>query len=148
MIATVAKLQELIARKEQLEDTVAQFERMTVSRLVERTQLNILDSDDSDDDNPVVGAELHKETDSEHKKTAVNSFNKSENKQTSQTSGRKWNYESSATPPVYNFEVVKHFFDYFTVESFVMYHCLLTSLCKKHFVGCVQVGRRLTPPVS
>ena len=108
MIATVGKLQELIARKEELEDTVAQFERMTVTRLVERTQLDILDSDDSDDDIP--GADLHKETDSKQK-TAVNS-NKSGNKQTSQTSGGKWNYESSATPPVYNFEVVDRSFDY------------------------------------
>ena len=45
---TVEQLKRLIAQKERIEDTVAQFERLTVSQLVQRTQLDAIDSDDSD----------------------------------------------------------------------------------------------------
>lgn len=122
MTETVAKLKELIARREQIEETVAQFEHMTISRVVQGTQLDILDSDDSDDDvtgagnqasmnssksklvTSGTGADLHKETDSKHKKKI--SSKKSEKEQTSETSGKKWSYESSATPPAYKLEVL------------------------------------------
>lgn len=122
---TVAKLRELITRKEQLEDTVAQFERMTVSRLVQRTRRDVLDSDDSDDDmsgagnqafmnstkdkhvGSGVGPNLHKKTESKLNKTV--DCNKLEQKHTGQSLGGKWDYESSATPPAYNLEVLVDF---------------------------------------
>lgn len=120
------RLKELIAQKEKLEDTIAQFERLTVSQLVQRTQLDAVDSDDSDDDNDAdemqtqsgtghaaTSEELtHKETtSSKHRKTT--DTNKSKNKQlSSKSSGRTWDYESSATPPTYKLEVI-------SLESFV-----------------------------
>lgn len=119
---TVAKLKELIARRKQLEDTMAQFERMTVSRLVQKTQLELLDSDDSDDDisdtrydgviSPSKGnidfsisksTSIDKETDSKPKTT--NEISKSERKHSNLNSTGKWNYESSATPPQYKLQV-------------------------------------------
>ena len=119
---TVAKLKELIARREQLEDTMAQFERMTVSRLVQKTQLEILDSDDSDDDisdtryDGVVSSSkgnidssiskstsIDKETNSRPKTTTH--ISKSESKHSNLNSTGKWDYESSATPPQYKLQV-------------------------------------------
>lgn len=121
---TVAKLKELIARRKQLEDTMAQFERMTVSRLVQKTQLELLDIDDSDDDisdtrydgviSPSKGnidfsisksTSIDKETDSKPKTT--NEISKSERKHSNLNSTGKWNYESSATPPQYKLQKAK-----------------------------------------
>ena len=115
---TVERLKKLIAQKERIEDTVAQFERLTVSQLVQRTQLDALDSDDSDNDDdkmhthsctgdPASG-EQHKEmTSKEHR--SMSGVNKSRNKQfSSQSPGRTWDYESSATPPTYKLEVISN----------------------------------------
>lgn len=117
----MAKLKELIARKEQLEDTMAQFERMTVSRLVQKTQLEILGSDDSDDISdtrydgvvsPSKGnidslisksTSVNKETESNPKTTTH--ISKSESKHSNMNSTGKWDYESSATPPQYKLQV-------------------------------------------
>ena len=138
VIETVAKLKELIARREQLEDTMAQFERMTVSRLVQKTQLEILDSDDSDDDisdtrfDGVVSpskanidssisksTSIDKETDSKPKTT--NEISKSERKHSNLNSTGKWDYESSATPPQYKLQVwqiyVNLFFIGFSIRT-------------------------------
>lgn len=134
----MAKLKELIARKEQLEDTMAQFERMTVSRLVQKTQLEILDSDDSDDDisdtrydgvvSPSKGnidslisksTSVNKETDSNPK--ATTHISKSESKHSNMNSTGKWDYESSATPPQYKLQVrqiyVNLFFIGFSIRA-------------------------------
>ena len=112
------RLKELIAQREKLEDTVAQFERLTVSQLVQRTQLEVVDSDDSDDDtdddkmntrsdtgHPAISAEHKEMTSSKHRKTK--DTNKSRNKPlSSKSSGGTWDYESSATPPTYKLEVI------------------------------------------
>ena len=45
---TAERLKKVITQKERIEDTVAHFERLTVSQLVHRTQLNAFDSDDND----------------------------------------------------------------------------------------------------
>ena len=134
----MAKLKELIARKEQLEDTMAQFERMTVSRLVQKTQLEILDSDDSDDDisdtrydgvvSPSKGnidsliskrTSVNKETDRNPKTTTH--ISKSESKHSNMNSTGKWDYESSATPPQYKLQVrqiyVNLFFIGFSIRA-------------------------------
>ena len=134
----MAKLKELIARKEQLEDTMAQFERMTVSRLVQKTQLKILDSDDSDDDisdtrydgvvSPSKGnidslisksTSVNKETDRNPK--ATTHISKSESKHSNMNSTGKWDYESSATPPQYKLQVrqiyVNLFFIGFSIRA-------------------------------
>ena len=126
----MAKLKEIIARKEQLEDTMAQFERMSVSRLVQKTQLEILDSDDSDDDisdtrchgvvSPSKGnidslisksTSVNKDTDSKPKTTTH--ISKSEGKHSSLNSTGKWNYESSATPPQYKLQVRQIYVNFF-----------------------------------
>ena len=114
---TVERLKKLIAQKERIEDTVAQFERLTVSQLVQRTQHDTLDSDDSDnnvDDKMVTqscqedpaSSEQHKEmTSKEHRN--MSGVNKSRNKKfTSQSPGRTWDYDSAATPPTYKLEVI------------------------------------------
>ena len=128
----MAKLKELIARREQLEDTMAQFERMTVSRLVQKTQLEILDSDDSDDDisdtrydggvspsKANIGSliskstSVSKETDSKPK-TATH-ISKSESKHSNLNSTGKWDYESSATPPQYKLQVRQIYVNFFFI---------------------------------
>lgn len=112
------RLKKLIVQRGKIEDTVAQFQRLTVSQLVQTTQLDALDSDDSDNNDgdddrmhtcsstgyPAL-SEQHKEmTSNEHRKTT--DANKSTNKQfSSQSSGKTWDYESSATPPTYKLEV-------------------------------------------
>lgn len=117
---TVERLKKLIVQRGKIEDTVAQFQRLTVSQLVQTTQLDALDSDDSDNNdgdddrmhtcsstgNPAL-SEQHKEmTSNEHRKTT--DANKSINKQfSSQSSGKTWDYESSATPPTYKLEKAK-----------------------------------------
>ena len=112
------RLKELIAQREKLEDTVAQFERLTVSQLVQRTQL-VVDSDDNNDDDkmnthsdtahPAISAEHKEMTSSKHRKTK--DTNKSRNKPlSSKSSGRTWDYESSATPPTYKLEVINLLF--------------------------------------
>ena len=133
----MAKLKELIARKEQLEDTMAQFERMTVSRLVQKTQLEILGSDDSDDISdtrydgvvsPSKGnidslisksTSVNKETESNPKTTTH--ISKSESKHSNMNSTGKWDYESSATPPQYKLQVrqiyVNLFFIGFSIRA-------------------------------
>ena len=133
----VAKLKELIAREEQLEDTVAQFERMTVSRLVQRTQVDILDSDDSDNEMLVPEQEaiaspaevkvdaLSAGTDNSPMETGHHRHDNSntKNKQSSLTSSKKWNHESSATPPQYKLEVL-----YFVAFDFIFYHLVAYSI--------------------
>lgn len=114
---TVERLKKLIAQREKIEDTVVQFERLTVSQLVQRTQLDALDSDDSDNndddkmhihsctEHPAL-SEQHKEITSGRQRETTDS-NKSRNKQfSSQSSDRTWDYESSATPPSYKLEVI------------------------------------------
>ena len=118
VLTTVAKIKELISRREELEETVTQFERMTVSQLVERTRLDSLDIDDGDDDisdmgnktfvnsseeKLVSGSDLRDKPDSEHKDTTESKI--SLDNQTGQNSRRKWDYESCATPPVHKLEV-------------------------------------------
>ena len=144
----MAKLKELIARREQLEDTMAQFERMTVSRLVQKTQLEILDSDDSDDDisdtrydgvvSPSKGnidsliskrTSVNKETDSNPKTTTH--ISKSESKHSNMNSTGKWDYESSATPPQYKLQVrqiyVNLFFIWFSIRASGRWNSLAIS---------------------
>ena len=117
---TAERLKKLIAQKERIEDTVAHFERLTVSQLVQRTQLNAFDSDESDsnDDDKMntyscredlASSEQHKEmTSKEHRNKS--DVNKSRNKQLSSHSpGRTWDYESSATPPTYKLAVISGF---------------------------------------
>ena len=132
----MAKLKELIARKEQLEDTMAQFERMTVSRLVQKTQLEILDSDDSDDDisdtrydgvvspskgniDSLISKSTSVSKDSKPKTTTH--ISKSESKHSNLNSTGKWDYESSATPPQYKLQVrqiyVNLFFIGFSIRA-------------------------------
>lgn len=116
---TVERLKKLIAQKERIEDAVAQFDRLTVSQLVQRTQLDALDSDDSDnneDDKMLTqscqedpaSSEQHKEMTSKEHSWDMSGVNKSRNKQfSSQSPGRTWDYESSATPPTYKLEKAK-----------------------------------------
>ena len=115
---TVERLKKLIAQREKIEDTIAEFERLTVSQLVRRTQLDALDSDDSDNDDdddkmhthsctgdPASNEQHREKTSKEHRK--MSDANKSRNKPfSSQSPGRTWDYESSATPPSYKLEVI------------------------------------------
>lgn len=112
------RLKELIAQKEKLKDTVVQFEKLTVSQLAQRTQLDVLDSDDDvdDDDDKMnthsgTGHPVSEEymTSGNHGKTT--DTNKLKKKQfSSKTSGKMWDYESSATPPTYTLEVITRVF--------------------------------------
>ena len=116
---TVERLKKLIAQREKIEDTIAQFEKLTVSQLVQRTQLDALDSDDSenndDDDDKMhthsctvdpASNEQHKEMTSKERRK-MSDANKSRNNQfSSQSPGKTWEYESSATPPTYKLEVI------------------------------------------
>ncbi|KAL9986012.1 hypothetical protein ACROYT_G000065 [Oculina patagonica] len=116
---TVEQLKQLIAQKERLEDTVAQFERLTVSQLVQRTQLDVVDSDDSDDAHKMqiqssIGhaatSEEHtckETTSSKHRETTDTNNSKTDKQLSSKSSGRTWDYESSATPPTYKLEKAK-----------------------------------------
>lgn len=113
----VERLKKLIAQRGNIEDTIAEFERLTVSQLVQGTQLDALDSDDSDDNDDdekmhihlsagdPPSNEQHKEMSSkEHRR--MSDANKSRNNQfSSQSPGKTWDYESSATPPTYKLEV-------------------------------------------
>lgn len=107
VLATIEKLKEMMARREDLEEAVAQFEKMTVSRLVERTRLDLSDSDDdiSDARNDTSDADVHYKP--RHKNNKKISISHSENRQTKQMSYKEWNSESSATPPVYKLEKSK-----------------------------------------
>ena len=109
VLATIEKLKEMMARREDLEEAVAQFEKMTVSRLVERTRLDLSDSDDdiSDARNDTSDADVHYKP--RHKNNKKISISHSENRQTKQMSYKEWNSESSATPPVYKLEVQSMF---------------------------------------
>lgn len=114
VLTTVTKIRDLISRREELEQTVTQLEKMTVSQLAERTWLDSMDSGGGDEDDdfsdignktfvnsseekPVSGSDLQDKPDSKM------SFDK----QTGENSKRKWDYESSATPPVYKLEKAK-----------------------------------------
>lgn len=99
---TVKQLKGLIAQKDKLEDTVAQFERLTVSQLVQRTQLHVLDSDDSDDNEVLSGAN-HQDTSADLHEQLSNS--KHRKSMDTKSSSGTWDYESSATPPTYKLEV-------------------------------------------
>ena len=138
----MAKLKELIARKEQLEDTMAQFERMTVSRLVQKTQLEILDSDDDISDTRYDGVvspskgnidsliskstSVNKETDSNPK--ATTHISKSESKHSNMNSTGKWDYESSATPPQYKLQVRQIYVNLFFIGFSTRASCCQNSL--------------------
>lgn len=115
---TVEQLKRLIAQKERIEDTVAQFERLTVSQLVQRTQLDAIDSDDSDNndddkmltqscqDDPASSEQFKEITSKERRNTS--GVDKSRNKKfTSHSPSRTWDYDSSATPPTYKLEKAK-----------------------------------------
>lgn len=101
---TVKQLKGLIAQKDKLEDTVAQFERLTVSQLVQRTQLHVLDSDDSDDNEVLSGAN-HQDTSVDLHEQLSNS--KHRKSMDTKSSSGTWDYESSATPPTYKLEKTK-----------------------------------------
>ncbi|XP_068693193.1 DNA-directed RNA polymerase II subunit GRINL1A-like [Montipora capricornis] len=107
VLATIEKLKEMIARRDDLEEAVAQFEKMTVSRLVERTRLDLSDNDDdiSDARKDTSDSDVHYKP--RHKNNKKISISHSENRQTKQMSYKEWNFESSATPPVYKLEKSK-----------------------------------------
>ena len=103
MLATIERLKELIARREEVDNTVAQFERMTVSHLVERSRQDLSESDDEISECKDFASEAHEELSHAHNKK--DEMSKSKSGQKKQISYRKWDYESSVTPPLYKFEV-------------------------------------------
>lgn len=105
VLATIERLKELIARREEVDNTVAQFERMTVSHLVERTRQNLSESDDEISECKDFASEAHEELTHAHNKK--DEMSKSKSGQKKQISYRKWDYESSVTPPLYKFEKAK-----------------------------------------
>lgn len=104
VLATIERLKELIARREEVDNTVAQFERMTVSHLVERTRQNLSESDDEISECKDFASEAHEELSHAHNKKDKMSKSKSGQKKISYG---KWDYESSVTPPLYKFEKAK-----------------------------------------
>ncbi|XP_067056439.1 DNA-directed RNA polymerase II subunit GRINL1A-like [Acropora muricata] len=105
VLATIERLKELIARREEVDNTVAQFERMTVSHLVERSRQNLSESDDEISECKDFASEAHEELSPAHNKK--DEMSKSKSGQKKQISYRKWDYESSVTPPLYKFEKAK-----------------------------------------
>lgn len=103
VLATIERLKELIARREEVDNTVAQFERMTVSHLVEKTRQNLSESDDEISECKDFASEAHEEFSHAHNKK--HEISKSKTGQKRQIFSRKWDYESSVTPPLYKFEV-------------------------------------------
>lgn len=105
VLATIERLKELIARREEVDNTVAQFERMTVSHLVERSRQNLSECDDEISECKDFASEAHEELSPAHNKK--DEMSKSKSGQKKQISYRKWDYESSVTPPLYKFEKAK-----------------------------------------
>lgn len=105
VLATIERLKELIARREEVDNTVAQFERMTVSHLVERSRQNLSESDDEISECKDFASEAHEELTHAHNKK--DEMSKLKSGQKKQISYRKWDYESSVTPPLYKFEKAK-----------------------------------------
>ncbi|XP_044183900.1 uncharacterized protein LOC114961824 isoform X2 [Acropora millepora] len=105
VLATIERLKELIARREECDNTVAQFERMTVSHLVERSRQDLSESDDEISECKDFASEAHEELSPAHNKK--DEMSKSKSGQKKQISYRKWDYESSVTPPLYKFEKAK-----------------------------------------
>lgn len=103
MLATIEKLKELIARREEVDNTVAQFQRMTVSHLIEKTRHNLSESDDDISECEDFASEAHEKWSHAHNKK--DKVSKSKTGQKKQILSRKWDYESSVTPPLYEFEV-------------------------------------------
>lgn len=105
VLATIERLKELIARREEVDNTVAQFERMTVSHLVEKTRQNLSESDDEISECKDFASEAHEEFSHAHNKK--HEISKSKTGQKGQIFSRKWDFESSVTPPLYKFEKAK-----------------------------------------
>ena len=103
MLASIERLKELIARREEVDNTVAQFERMTVSHLVERSRQDLSESDDEISECKDFVSEAHEELSHAHNKK--DKMSKLKSGQKKQISYGKWDYESSVTPPLYKFEV-------------------------------------------
>lgn len=105
VLATIERLKELIAMREEVDNTLAQFERMTVSHLVERTRQNLSESDDEISECKEFASKAHEELSHAHNKK--DKMSKSKSGQKKQISYGKWDYESSVTPPLYKFEKAK-----------------------------------------
>lgn len=105
VLATIERLKELIARREEFDNTVAQFERMTVSHLVERSRQDLSESDDEISECKDFASEAHEELSHAHNKK--DKMSKLKSGQKKQISYGKWDYESSVTPPLYKFEKAK-----------------------------------------
>ena len=108
IIETVKRLKDLISQREKLElqDIDAQFEKLTVSQPVQKTRVDLLDSDDSDDsddnDRMLSGSD-HQDTANVNKQSSGSQHEEAMDSKSS--SGRTWDYKSAATPAIYKFEV-------------------------------------------
>lgn len=102
---TVNRLRELIIQKEKLEDTFTQFEKLTVSQLVQRTRVDLVDSTiESDDNDEMLVESDHQDTADVHKK--LNKY-KHEKTMDSKSSSGTWDYESAVTSQNYKLEKSK-----------------------------------------
>ena len=105
IIETVKRLKDLISQREKLElqDIDAQFEKLTVSQPVQKTRVDLLDSDDSDDNDRILSGSDHQDTANVNKKSSGSQHEEVMDSKSS--SGRTWDYKSAATPAIYKFEV-------------------------------------------
>lgn len=102
---TVNRLRELIIQKEKLEDTFTQFEKLTVSQLVQRTRVDLVDSTiESDDNDEMLVESDHQDTADVHQK--LNKY-KHEKTMDSKSSSGTWDYESAVTSQNYKLEKSK-----------------------------------------
>lgn len=105
IIETVKRLKDLISQREKLElqDMDAQFEKLTVSQPVQKTRVDLLDSDDSDDNDRMLSGSDHQDTANVNKQSSGSQHEEAMDSKSS--SGRTWDYKSAATPATYKFEV-------------------------------------------
>lgn len=102
IIETVKRLKDLISQREKLElqDIDAQFEKLTVSQPVQKTRVDLLDSDDND---RMLSGSDHQDTANVNKQSSGSQHEEAMDSKSS--SGRTWDYKSAATPATYKFEV-------------------------------------------
>lgn len=105
IIETVKRLKDLISQREKLElqDIDAQFEKLTVSQPVQKTRVDLLDSDDSDDNDRMLSGSDHQDNANVNKQSSGSQHEEAMDSKSS--SGRTWDYKSAATPATYKFEV-------------------------------------------
>ena len=102
VIETVKRLKDLISQREKLElqDIDAQFGKLTVSQPVQKTRVDLLDSDDND---RMLSGSDHQDTANVNKQSSGSQHEEAMDSKSS--SGRTWDYKSAATPATYKFEV-------------------------------------------